>query len=626
METNKNILGKLSLLFKKINTFEGQYNFLKSHNPQDVYLKYYAQSGEIVYTYGDFLNKVDSLATFLEKQLSKFSKESWIGIKIINHPLYSALCFALLKIGFNVVFIDNKATKETCEGIIKNAGLVAIISSSQCNFDLTMVIDFEAAVSENTIKPLQSTKFANKIAFCTSGTTGQTGICVYDGSQLSSQIMALFTLVNNSFVAKMLVDTKMNILIFLPLHHIFGFILNLAYSIIGLTIVMCEKGTLTSFISAIKNGNVQVVFSVPMIWETLMKFMKGKYAEVGLDNFREVLGNHLKLCISGGARTPHEVIKFFNDFDIVFSEGFGLSEAGMLMMNMNEDKQKRLNGSIGNIMSNPIYEMKVLSDNGKMSSSGIGELIISGRGLSNSILADGTEVHDAYRKIESFLKTGDLVEVINNEVYIRDRIKDIIINSSGENICPSELEKNFEFLCADVQFTILGIDDLPVIIIVLPVEKNNENYQKTLKEKIIFTNKNLPLHKKIVFLYFTTEPLPLTSALKVKKAHLRDLIKNNSENYKKTNLINIVKPSFEITEIKKDLKKFFSEHLNIDINSISDNTLIIEELNINSVIMAEIFVHIEEKYKIKIDENFIIKDSLSISDIVSMIYAETQKP
>jgi len=423
----------------------------------------------------------------------------------------------------------------------------------------------------------------------------------------------------------MLVDTKISILIFLPLHHIFGFILNLAYSMTGLTIVMCEKETLTSFISAIKGRTVQVVFSVPMIWETLMKFIKGKYKEINKKIFKELLGDNLKLCISGGARTPHEVVKFFNNLDVIFSEGFGLTEAGMLMMNMNSDKQKRLNGSIGNASSNPIYEMKILDRNGEITSSGTGELIISGGGLSNSMLVNGIEVLDAYRKIEGFLKTGDLVEIIDNEIYIRDRIKDLIINSSGENICPSELEKNFEFLCSEVQFTILGINDYPVIVIVLTIENDNENYKKILKEKIMCANKKLPINRRITSLYFTRTALPLTSALKVKKSYLRELIKNNSENYKKINFTNKVEPNFKIEKIKKDLKIFFIEHLNFDINHIKDYTLIIEELNISSVIMAEIFIHIENKYKIKINEDFMIEDFLSISDIANMIYNETKK-
>lgn len=94
---------------------------------------------------------------------------------------------------------------------------------------------------------------------------------------------------------------------------------------------------------------------------------------------------------------------------------------------------------------------------------------------------------------------------------------------------------------------------------------------------------------------------------------------------KKFVLIN--RPGSEPTlyDIKQDIKKFFSEYLNLDVSRIKDESLIIEELDVNSIIIAEIFIHIEEKYKIEVNEEFMTQNSLSINDISNMIYNEIQK-
>jgi len=92
------------------------------------------------------------------------------------------------------------------------------------------------------------------------------------------------------------------------------------------------------------------------------------------------------------------------------------------------------------------------------------------------------------------------------------------------------------------------------------------------------------------------------------------------EEYQKAKLINKNQdPAFTLEEIKQDIKQFFSEHLNFDMKKIKDDSLIIEDLNVDSIIIAEIFVYIQDKYGINVDEEFMLGNSLSISEISKMI-------
>lgn len=77
--------------------------------------------------------------------------------------------------------------------------------------------------------------------------------------------------------------------------------------------------------------------------------------------------------------------------------------------------------------------------------------------------------------------------------------------------------------------------------------------------------------------------------------------------------------------IIEDLKKFFSEYLNIKFKYIDDNSLIIEELGADSLTIAQLFVHIEEKYKIILDKEYILQSFLSVRDVANKILFEVNK-
>ena len=55
-------------------------------------------------------------------------------------------------------------------------------------------------------------------------------------------------------------------------------------------------------------------------------------------------------------------------------------------------------------------------------------------------------------------------------------------------------------------------------------------------------------------------------------------------------------------------------------SNVKNESLIVEELNVDSLIIAELFIYIEEKYDINIEQEFILSDSLSINSIANLIF------
>ena len=576
-----------------------------------------------VCTYKDFFEKVDTLTAFFQNELSEFAESSWVGIKLANHPYYLAVYFSLLKNNFNVILLDNKGSDDYFDYVIKNSKLVAVVTDDPFEYDQVKFISFQNAISSKLVpsRSIKSKKFANKIALCTSGTTGYFNIIVYSGEQIMHQLKSVLSILKDAPTKDMMLSNSTRFLVFPPLHHIFGIIMLLTYSFVGVTNIMCEKTTLTSFIRAIKDGKAAWAATVPLIWEALIKFMKGKYKNENAVTLRELLGENLKFCICGGAHVSSKVIKLFNEAQIAFSECYGMTEAGMISLNIGQLGKDRMDGSVGNI-KNATCVTKVLTSEEKILDEGLGELIIAGPGLYVSTLKNGKEIPRDISKLCGFIKTGDLVEIKNGNIYFRDRIKDVIINSTGENICPGELEKHFDFLLENnVQFTVLGIDDFPALVVSLNGNENfTEDHKKTLINKITAANKKLPLNKKIVTVYFTKKPFPITSAMKVRKFYLKKCIEENPKDYLKFDLIKKNVKKFSIEEIKSDLRNFFSTYLNLDLSNVKNESLIVEELNVDSLIIAELFIYIEEKYDIDIEQEFISKDRLSIEAVADMIF------
>ncbi len=619
MEKCKDLFNKLIKKLNNCNSFEEYYNLLKKDNYKYLFCESYLSSKKETYTYKHFFEKVNSLTIFFKKELSDIPKKSWIGIKLPNHPYYLAIFFALLRNNFNVLLLDNKGSKDYFDYVIKNSNLRAIIANVPIENDSVKFVSFQDIVNFKVkANDSKCEIFSNKIAICTSGTTGYYNIIVFSGEQIIHQIKSILKVLSNSPIEEMSIGNNIKFLIFPPLHHIFGFISLLFYSSIGVTNVMCKQ-TLSSFISTIKSAKVDWTGAVPLVWESLINFIKGKYKVVNTSTIRKTIGNNLNFCFSAGASVSSSVIKLFNDSKIIFCNCYGMTEAGgMITWNLGKTEAERTNGSIGTIKSSSC-KIGLLSQSGEIVRKGVGELLISGKGVYTSILKNGKEIYRTPLDSNNFIKTGDLVKIRDEKIYFLDRIKDIIINSSGENISTSELEKCFASSLENINFTILGLNDCPSIVIFIKDEKTLKECRESLINRIIKQNKGLPLNKKVMSVYFTAKPFPTTSALKIKKYELKNLIKSYPENYVDVKLINSSKNLISLKSIITDLKKFFSTYLNTNLTELKNETLIIEDLNVDSLIMAELFIYIEEKYNINIEKEFMLEDSLSIVNIAKMI-------
>jgi long-chain acyl-CoA synthetase len=164
----------------------------------------------------------------------------------------------------------------------------------------------------------------------------------------------------------------------------------------------------------------------------------------------------LRLCISGGAPLPHELLREFKArVPITLIEGYGLSEASpVVSMNPLAGPQKE--GSIGK----PIVdvEVSVQDDDGNLLPPGVtGEVCVRGDNVMLGYWNQPAESAQALRR--GWLLTGDIGHRDSDGYfYITDRKKDMLL-VNGINVYPREIEEIIYLFPGIKEAAVIGVPD-----------------------------------------------------------------------------------------------------------------------------------------------------------------------
>ncbi|WP_336033575.1 long-chain-fatty-acid--CoA ligase [Geodermatophilus sp. FMUSA9-8] len=216
----------------------------------------------------------------------------------------------------------------------------------------------------------------------------------------------------------------------LPLFHVFGLssVMNCAVRSAA-TLVLVPRFDVGAVLDAMEQHRVTVFCGVPTMFVALM------HADL---TGRDV--SALRICVSGGASIPGEVIKGFEAaYPATILEGYGLSETAAIAT-FNRSAEERRVMSIGKRLWG--CEVRVVDGQDAELPRGpehVGEIVLRGHNVMKGYLGRPDATAEAMRG--GWFHTGDLgYQDDDGFFYIVDRKKDLVIRG-GFNVYPREIEE-----------------------------------------------------------------------------------------------------------------------------------------------------------------------------------------
>lgn len=354
--------------------------------------------------------------------------------------------------------------------------MISIIESSKFSVLLETSIPDDVEVEyEKRLKEIVPNQCCSIVY--TSGTTGKP-----KGAMISHDNLIWQSITSATFMGVFNNSPNSNeaIISYLPLSHLAAFEADIVSAIhLGATVYFTDPSALKgNILQFLKESQPTAFFSVPRMYEKIEEKFKRKVCDMNFfkRNFftwssnlifgyyqaiqrnenpasfllaiarkyisnpiKEALGlDRCKIFLTGSAPINEDTKKFFMSLGMPLLDVYGLTESSTVHT---LQSLKCRFGSIGREI--PGAETKLVNKNEK----GEGEICMKGRHVFMGYLNDLQKTREAIDD-EGWLHSGD-VGFIDNEgfLFMRGRIKEIIITSGGENIPSILIENNVKTSC-----------------------------------------------------------------------------------------------------------------------------------------------------------------------------------
>lgn len=242
------------------------------------------------------------------------------------------------------------------------------------------------------------------------------------------------------------------------------------------------------------------------------------------------LGGRIRIAVSGGAPLYDQISHCFIGMGLPLIQGYGMTEASPVI------SANRLDNNIPDSVGEPIRDVELRIGENR-------ELWVKSPGVMSGYW---NRPEDTRRALDDagWLHTGDQAEIIGNHLFIRGRIKEILVTSSGEKIPPADMEMA---ICQDTLFDLAMVvgEGKPYLAAILvlnadawkefatellidpddPASLCSQRALKPALEKVKLYTRNFPSHAKIRSIHMTLEPWTIennliTPTLKLKRPEI----------------------------------------------------------------------------------------------------------
>jgi long-subunit acyl-CoA synthetase (AMP-forming) len=610
-----------------------------SRNPHAPALIYFDESGrKKVISYNDYKSQAFVTASKLSSALSGVPAGTVIALKLKNTPKWPILFWSILMNGHTPLLIDAKLPKANAENLISQAKAKAIITNDEETFSVPSfrVNDIASQQADYGFSP----DWADHVIFCSSGTTGDAKMMVFDGKNLCQQLLASQNM--GDVTLDILHPGTLNLLAMIPFHHIFGFVaVFLWYTYYGGAIVFPSSMASNDLLYAVRKGKVTHLYAVPLFWDSIAQMITRKASMMGpkkaaylekmiayqthqiskkeagwaanrviLKLFQgKVLGSQIQFCISGGGYLSSKTLNLINGLGYPLYNGYGMTEIGITSVELSPQVEQRLKGSIGKPLAGVEYKIVPLS---KESSDRTGELYVKSGITHEREFIGGVLTRS--KLVDGFYKTGDIAYCDEQGYYfIKGRLKDTIILANGENVYPDEIEFYFHDVKHVNNCVVLGVtpkgEKDEKIALVLEVDNSvDAESLMQIKKDIDSINASLPNEKKVQAVYVDKRPLPMANNMKVKRFVIKEGLEQGSTDFidfeakKKEATFEGYDPE-EVSQYSKEIGQVFAKILVLPEFKIDGQAHWINDLGGDSMSYIEMVQELEKKYGVTVPDS-----------------------
>lgn len=389
--------------------------------------------------------------------------------KMVHVPVYSTLSSEEFLHIFNhsdakIIFVGNDSLYKKIAPVVdkmdKPARVIMMDDSDrmECLSQLYKLGKDKEEEFKEAVEKIKKETSPNDLATIvyTSGTTG-----VPKGVMLSHWNL-MFDAIGHAL--KQTVTAEQRMVSFLPLCHVYERTMNYEYQYIGISIYYAESlGTVardladchadgfcgvprvlemmySKFESAGKNltGIKRIIYD--WAWnfgnnfdnynhKKLYVFKHNLADKLIYSKWREALGGHEMLVVSGGSSIQAKIVRLFNAAKLRIFEGYGMTETSPVIAVNSPVQGFNVIGTVGKKMEGT--ELKFAED---------GEILTKGPHIMLGYYKD-EEATKAIIDDEGFLHTGDIGTLVDGEyLKITDRKKEIFKLSLGKYVAPQVIE------------------------------------------------------------------------------------------------------------------------------------------------------------------------------------------
>jgi long-chain acyl-CoA synthetase len=610
-------------------------------------------------TYNKLLINTKGIATYLIKKGIK--KGDKIAIISENRPEWCASYLAISISGGVAVPIDTQLGPDEIRNLLSDSESKVVFHSSKTEENIRKAVEeivtsyglrvtrinfdspeFKAMcrTPEAINYPEVSEEDVASIIY-TSGTTG-----IPKGVELTHKN---FCSDARAIIKAKIVTHNDNVLSVLPLHHTYPFMCTFLVPIfLGATITFPPSLKGPEIMAAIKNKGVSILIGVPQLLELIrngvmsrigqlpgpiskimigiLKLCKYLKQNAGINPgkliFKSVhssLGKSFRFFGSGGAKLDPRVMEDLEALGFIVVEGYGLTETSPVVTFNPITKRKA--GSAGKPL--PTVEIKIMDTerHEELAAMEEGEIAIKGPMVMRGYYKNPQATEHVMK--EGWFFSGDLGHMDKDDyLFITGRSKEVIVLSSGKNVYPEDVEKQYIKIPLIKEICVTGTEENGIIeslhaLIVPDLEHAKKaqigNLQEALKWEINNISLHIPQYMRVKGFTIYPDPLPRTPLGKLRRFMIKDLIQAKGKEQRIISEDRRLLGDRIGKKVVECIKPLMKEKIQIQL---TDNLEL--DLGLDSLARIELVVSLEKAFSMKLPETF-ASEIQTVGELVTKI-------